>query len=358
MKIPSAPQKVTLNITNRCNLKCIYCAVSSSKNNPGDLDLREWGRVIDELAQIKVFNLVISGGEPFLRSDFDAVLKHIFKYHFRISINTNGTIINQPAMTILAESNRLDNVQVSLDGPDEQTHDMMRGQGSFKKMMDCIDYLKGLDIPLSFNVVVQKNNKDLLPQIVGLARRVGVSQVSFSPLSPQGSAISHLSELRLDFEDERDVEHCLRELSREFSGFVGGNILETFSLMERISELKHIVQPSDEANLITSCGGSISECAIRPEGWVIPCDRLWDYRVGNIKEKSFQSIWLHSEAFKRFRERYSRRMSSFEECQGCSFTCVCRGGCPAVPYNLGKGIDGGDPFSCYMVYTGQKQSYV
>ncbi|MBN1848233.1 MAG: radical SAM protein [Deltaproteobacteria bacterium] len=358
MKIPSAPQKVTLNVTNRCNLICIYCAVSTTKNHPGDLNLVEWKRLIDELARIKVFNLVISGGEPFLRSDLDEILKRIFQYHFRISINTNGTIINRSAINLLADSNRVDNVQVSLDGPDERTHDRMRGQGSFKKMMEGVVQFMESGIPLSFNVVVHKINQNFLPHMVNLAKRIGVSRISFSPLSPQGGAIAHFDELRLDFEDEKDVEHCLKDLRRDHAGLVGGNMLETFDLMERISHSEPKGESVHEANWITSCGGSVSECAIRPEGGVIPCDRLWDYQVGNVREAPFQSIWLHSKGFERFRERYSKRMNSFEECLGCSFISVCRGGCPAVPYNLGKGIDGWDPFSCYMVYAGQKQGYV
>ena len=43
------------------------------------------------------------------------------------------------------------------------------------------------------------------------------------------------------------------------------------------------------------------------------------------------------------------------ECKGCGYVCVCRGGCPAIPYNLGTGIDGWDPHSCYKVFIGEKQ---
>jgi SynChlorMet cassette radical SAM/SPASM protein ScmE len=358
MKIFSAPQKVTLNITNQCNLHCLYCAVSASKNASGNLNFEEWERVIDELGRIKVFNLVISGGEPFLRLDFFEILKTIFRYHFRISINTNGTIVNEAIFNLLAHSNRLDNIQISLDGPDSQTHDRIRGMGSFDRIMDYVKVLRRWTLPFSFNVVVCRNNKDLLEPITAFAKRLGAVQVTFSPLSPQGSALAHLDDLFLSFEEEKSVEADLKRLRRDFFEFVGGNMLETFDLMDRISHMDISQRSMTEINKITSCGGSISDCSIRPEGWVIPCDRLWDYRVGNVRDKSFQSIWLHSEGFREFRKRYLRDMDSFEECRRCPYTCVCRGGCPAVPYNFGKGIDGWDPFSCYLVYLGRKKSYV
>ena len=89
---------------------------------------------------------------------------------------------------------------------------------------------------------------------------------------------------------------------------------------------------------------------------MIPCDRMWDYTVGNVKEASFTSIWQEAEGFLNLRKRFSRRLDSFKECKNCAYTDVCKGGCPAIPYNLGQGFDGWDPLSCYKVFSGQKKS--
>jgi len=138
MKVFSAPQKVNLNITNSCNLNCVYCAVSATKNVPGDLSLDEWKAVVDELAQLKVFHLLISGGEPFIRPDIVSILTYILQLPFRISINTNGTCMDEAAVLPLAETNRLDNFQISLDGPNADVHDYIRGKGSFAKTRTTI----------------------------------------------------------------------------------------------------------------------------------------------------------------------------------------------------------------------------
>lgn len=356
MKIPSAPGKVTLNITNRCNLDCLYCAVSSTKNAPGDLSLEEWKEVVDELAGIKVFHLLISGGEPFMRPDFSELLKHIFKYHFRISINTNGTLFNDEVLSLVSESRRMDNVQVSLDGPDAETHDFIRGKGTFEKVIDGIRVLRRWNIPFSFFVVVCRNNKDRLGEIVRISRKLRAAQITFCSLLPQGSALSHLNDLFLSFEEQKKVEVELRYLKKRYPHLVGGSLIQTIEWMDRISKVDLTGEKPVRANKVTSCGGSVAECSIRPEGWVIPCDRLWDFRVGNVKEESFQSIWLDSKGFRQFRERYSRTMDSFKECRNCSYIGLCRGGCPAIPYYLGRGIGGWDPLSCYMVFTGKMAS--
>jgi SynChlorMet cassette radical SAM/SPASM protein ScmE len=358
MKIPSAPQKVTLNITNKCNLECLHCGVSGTKNQPGDLSLEEWKEVVDELARIKVFQLLISGGEPFMRADLSELLDIILKYHFRLSINTNGTLFNDGVLSKICKSGRLDCIQVSLDGPDSQTHDRIRGKGSFERTMRGVEALLRWKAPFSFFVVVSRNNKNSLQEIVRLSKELGVSQISFSSLLPQGSALSHLHDLFLSFDERKEVEAELKGLKKMYPRLIGGSLIKTIKRMHEVSKIDVSKHTSIRSHKVTSCGGSVSECSIRPDGWVIPCDRLWDYRVGNVKEESFESIWLHSRGFKRFRERYARRIDTFPECRDCVYTFICRGGCPAIPYYMGRGIEGWDPLSCYKVFTGEKESYV
>ena len=178
------------------------------------------------------------------------------------------------------------------------------------------------------------------------------------PIVPQGNALKHLKELMLSFEEGKTVEAELRQLKRLHPNLVGGTLMQGIEWMDEISEIATEKELDGVSNYITSCGGSISECAIRPDGEVIPCDRLWEYGVGNVKEESFQKIWLHGEGFSKFRERYKQRIDSFAECCNCSYISVCRGGCPATSFGLGKGINGWDPLSCYQVFRGHKKNSI
>jgi SynChlorMet cassette radical SAM/SPASM protein ScmE len=358
MKVLSAPERVTLNLTNQCNLLCRYCAVSSTKNAPGDLSSENWISIIDELAQIKVFQLVISGGEPFLRQDLLAIIKHIARHSFRLAINTNATLIQENIAAYLRDYNRLNYIQVSLDGPDAASHDRIRGKGSFKRLVTGIKMLSHYDIPFYFFVVVHQKNHKHIEDIIQFAYDTGAYQVAFSPIVPQGSALKHLKDLWLSFEEGKAVEAELRRLKRLHPDLVGGTLMQGIEWMDEISEIAAEEEFDRESNYISSCGGSISECAIRPDGEVIPCDRLWEYGVGNMREESFQNIWLHGEGFKKFRQRYQRRIDSFSECRNCRYTGVCRGGCPATAFGLGKGVEGWDPLSCYQVFRGHKKNTI
>ena len=233
MKIFSAPEKVTLNTTNRCNLRCLYCGVSSTKNAPGDLRLAEWKSLVDELARIKVFNLLISGGEPFMRADFFELLQHILQYPFRISINTNATLIDEKIVSLLSANRRLENIQISLDGADSSTHDYIRGQGSFKKILKGIGLLQKYHIPFSFYVVVCRNNRDHLEKIVDLAQKVNASQITFSALLPQGSAIENFQTLNLTFSEQKKVEAELRQLKKSYPRLIGGSLIHPLNGLDQ-----------------------------------------------------------------------------------------------------------------------------
>jgi SynChlorMet cassette radical SAM/SPASM protein ScmE len=356
MKVLSAPERVTLNITNRCNLACRYCAVSSTKNVPGDLSLTDWCDVIDELARIKVFQILISGGEPFLREDFLHILRRIGRYPMRISVNTNGTCLREDVLAHLADSGRLNFIQVSLDGADAAVHDRLRGRGAFAMLRKGIDRLSHHAIPFHFFVVVNRFNFRHLEDIVRFAVDAGAASTAFSAMLPLGGALESLDVLQLSHMQQKETDRELRRLKRKYPRTVGGTLLQTIAWMDQITRLEGNKERPRRANRITSCGGSVSECAIRPEGWVIPCDRLWNYAVGHVKQSRFQDIWLYSEGFRRFRKRYVLRMDDFEECRDCLFTDVCKGGCPATAYGLGRGINAWDPLSCYQVFSGRKAS--
>jgi SynChlorMet cassette radical SAM/SPASM protein ScmE len=358
MRILSAPNRVTLNVTNLCNLNCIYCAVSGTKNAAGDLTTEEWKKVIDELAAIKVLRLTLSGGEPFCRPGFPEILAYILSKPFRITINTNGTCFDPESLSLLQGSRRIESVQVSMDGGSAEVHDALRGAGAFDRSVKGIEELKRRHIPFHFFCVVCRANMDHLEQLVKFAKKMKASTVSFCSFIPQGSGLGRYKELALSVEEECRAGNMLRGLRRRYGGLVGGSFLGGIDMFARIAALEKKGLPAAAPAFITSCGGSVKDCSIRPDGRVIACDRLWDLPVGDVRTEPFQKIWLHSEGFTEFRKRFSRRIDSFEECRGCRFVAVCSGGCPAIPFNTGRGFEGWDPLSCYLVYTGEKKSYV
>jgi len=102
---------------------------------------------------------------------------------------------------------------------------------------------------------------------------------------------------------------------------------------------------------VTGCGSVRNEVTIRFEGNVTPCDRLSHMVCGNIRNQTFKDIWLNSPLLNEFRKRMNITLAEFEDCKNCEYNILCTGGCPAVPYGMGKGIFNHDPLSCYKVYS-------
>jgi sulfatase maturation enzyme AslB (radical SAM superfamily) len=134
---PKKPEKLFslwFNITYKCNLRCRHCHSSFGSPLENELTTEEIIAVIKESSQFEGCKLVISGGEPFCRDDIFQILEAASdSFKGRVLVITNGTLIDDEKAKALADINVV--VQVSLEGPDEESNDAIRGKGVFKKAL-------------------------------------------------------------------------------------------------------------------------------------------------------------------------------------------------------------------------------
>ena len=179
----SAPVNVTWEVTYTCNLSCIHCLSNSGRKGPQGLTTQECLRVIDILADQKVFQLSIGGGEPFTRPDFLDLVDHAHRRGLVTCISTNGTLITEEVVHRLEHP--LVYVQVSLDGATPRSNDAIRGDGSFLKAVRALELLGRRNIGLSLNTVLTCLNFPELDQLSDLAARVG-ARLRVSRFRPSG----------------------------------------------------------------------------------------------------------------------------------------------------------------------------
>lgn len=122
-----APTIVGLDITSRCNLRCKHC-FQNERSLPKELEGKEWIRVIHELKEMKVYQIYIMGGEPFIRQDILPILREIKECGMTLSINTNATLISEAIADELRKilEPRFDYIQVSMDGATREVNDSIR----------------------------------------------------------------------------------------------------------------------------------------------------------------------------------------------------------------------------------------
>ena len=355
----SAPLDVFIAITNRCNLTCEHCNVYATRDSASDLTTDEWIKFIRRLAELKVFTLWISGGEPFMRDDIFSIFHEIEKHHFHYGLNTNATLIDEDTSERISALRKLFNIVVSLDGATQETHDKLRGKGSFDRTIRGIENLLKYNERVSTYTTVTRYNYHDIENVTILGRKLGLESVKFNDLLPLGNAMCHLPDLTLSNSQRRAVTKEVERLRNTYGNFVIGTILDMGQFFKDFEELEKIGNRENPrcANGLFGCGGGIQKCTVRPDGTVVPCDRLWSFHAGNIRETDFLDIWRSSPSFSEMRRRASISLDDIEECSGCEYKLLCIGGCPAVSYELSGSVFTVDPMSCYRIYKGEGFPY-
>ncbi|WP_291767395.1 radical SAM/SPASM domain-containing protein [Caldivirga sp. UBA161] len=337
------PVDATLYLTRACNLKCITCYVSASRPLPNELNTNEWIRVVDELSELGVRYLYLLGGEPLLllnRGLLD-IIKRGKENGMVISLSTNGTLVSEEVALKLRDSG-VDQVQVSLDGPNPVINDIIRGHGSFRKAINAIKHLKkaGITVTLSYTVTI--SNTDYVEDFVKLAASLNVPAVTFIRVQEFGRASG--GNLGISNELAYEVLVKLSKLGSinvkvVYSGFRFGlmNLMskaysEAEELLNRLKVTNYGICPAGKSRLVIDANGDIYGCELlmRPE-----------FREGNVRWDDLGKVWVSG--FKAFRNRVHN-----SSCTKCPFFELCQGGCPARAYAKYGSLNGPDPFCPFI----------
>ncbi len=317
------PKIVEFEITLACNLRCIHCYCMAGAKAKDELTTDEIKRVMNDLKGMGIWAFDIVGGEPLLRPDLYELLSYAREIGLRVMINTNGTLVTERVVQRLKETNPDVLVGVSLDGPDPETNDFVRGKGSFEKAVKGIRLFVewGFD-PVILNVINKKNwNK--FEELLDLARELGVKKIYVDRFIPVGRGVQ--SRPYLDMSDEewiRAIEHVRRVMDENEEEF-------TFYVEENITG--------------DPCTAGITHASILANGWVVPCGHFRYNRelyMGNVREKPFSEIWNEFDHEKYF--------PLPQACRSCPFKEDCGGGCRAVSLHRYGKIDAIDVPLCAL----------
>jgi radical SAM protein with 4Fe4S-binding SPASM domain len=187
---------------------------------------------------------------------------------------------------------------------------------------------------------------DDIENILKLGKGLGIRSMKFNPVIIMGNALKNKYEVGLDKDDMKKLMHKVpyfMENHEEFTGILRDMYEMALRREKEVSSIKE----DSPVRTFVGCKMAISNCVIRGDGWVIPCDRLWDIKAGNIREESFLDIWNNSKVFNDIRKKFSVTIDVLDECKDCEFNKICTGGCPATLYDITGDIWGHDHISCF-----------
>lgn len=137
------PNKITFLQTMRCNLRCRHCCVADMPNqNLESMSLDKSKKALDRCLLImdeKEKGLSFLGGEPLCGEKFPELVEYARSLGFKVGLSTNGTLVDE-AFARMAKKNNI-NVQISLDGTDRESHEFVRGKGTWDSVISAIRLL-------------------------------------------------------------------------------------------------------------------------------------------------------------------------------------------------------------------------
>lgn len=176
MMVKSAIQRIPLNgtfeLTPLCNMNCKMCYIRMSQEELKErgclLSKEQWISLAKECVKEGMLFLLLTGGEPFLRSDFKEIYTELKKLGLYITINSNGTLINEEVVEWLKKDPPM-KINITLYGSHEDVYEKLCGyRDGFQKSLRAIDLLKEAHIPVNINVNVTKDNQEDIGAILDL----------------------------------------------------------------------------------------------------------------------------------------------------------------------------------------------
>ena len=285
----SAPETVHLAITHRCNESCPWCYVDPVAE---EMTTGEIKAIIDEMAEMKVFQLAIGGGEPFMRDDLVRIVRCARQNGIVPNITTNGSLITHENAARL--SGWVGQMQVSVY---EHVDTAAR----------AIEILKKENIPVGINVLLKRNFREI-DTIIDFAARYGAS-VNF--LRPKPSRRDWYNESRLSPEDYILIREALVKAQGKYGVRITVDCALSFLMSKEEPEelMRHGIY---------GCTGARRFLSIHPDGGAYPCSFL-NICVGNTKD-GLSKAWRSFQSFRSINERMSGncgKCASREFCMGC-----------------------------------------
>jgi SynChlorMet cassette radical SAM/SPASM protein ScmE len=358
MRLMRTPKKVDIAITNRCNLRCRYCYhFESAGDVDGDLSTGEWSRFFEELNRCAVTEVTLAGGEPFMREDLKEIINGIVKNRMRFAILSNGTLITDEMAAFLASTGRCNHVQISIDGSMPESHDVMRGKGSFAKAVRGLMTLRRHGVPVAVRVTIHRKNVNDLEGIAKfLLEDLRLSSFGTNSAGAMGLCRKNAEMVQLTTEDRMLAMETLLRLTRKYNGRIqamAGPLAEAEGWLKMEDARLESKPPMPDRGALTGCGCYRQSLAVRADGVITPCTMLPHIELGRINRDSLGEIWRNHEALNALRGRHRIPLSTFSFCKDCEYIPYCTGSCPGLSYTLIGEVNHPSPDSCLRKFLAE-----
>lgn len=297
------PYNIEVEITTRCNKRCIVCEHTYWNEPSVDLSFEDFRKIVDQFPRLKWVNLT-GEGDAFLNRDYLKMIRYLKMKKVPVYLVDSFDLINEEIAKELVEMG-VDGIYVSMDGATKETYEKIKVGCSFersiKNIKNLIELKKKMESPipeLCFRYVVTTLNVHEMPKFVELVRSFG-DRNSLG----DGSRLEYCGLLVFDEIEHLNVPKIPEEIIQK-------------TIMEMRKHNVNMVFCHTEPAKHPSINHCLNwmEPYIMIGGYVLPCcavlmsnkrEFLRQHSFGNIFEKSFKDIW-YSERYRKFRQTVTK----------------------------------------------------
>ena len=308
-------------ITLACCFSCAYCGSCGGKARENELSTKECEDVSRQLYELGCRRVSMIGGEVFMRSDWQTIVRSLTSRNINVCIITNGYTMSDGIINVL-KGCRIESVAVSLDGPAD-VHDAFRQSGSYDRAIAAIERLTSNGIPTSVISALRSDNYRRLPELYETLKKYPIFAWQLQACSPMGNAKKNGVDVAFDARYVIDFISKNRGTS-PFSMGIADNI-------GYYTEDEPIMRGNPGA-CFTGCGAGLTSIGIDSVGNVRGCESMYDERFieGNLRQRSLADIWNDENAFAYNRKFRVDMLTG--KCANCPVGMLCAGGCRSYNY--------------------------
>ena len=333
MPVPAVPAVgpplwLLAELTYRCPLHCVFCYNPVDfAHQQAELSTEDWCRVLREGRALGAVQLGLSGGEPLVRDDLEAIVAEARRLGYYTNLLTSGVGLTEARAAALKAAG-LEHVQLSFQDSTPEMNDFLSHTKTFDLKRRVAATIKAQGWPMVMNVVLHRLNIDHIDRIIEMAAELGAEYLELANTQYYSWAYLNREQLLPTHEQLRHAEAV------------------TQRWRERLGERMRLffVAPDYHEGRPKKCvnGWGNMFLTVAPDGTALPCHTakmLPGLSFPNVREHGLREIWFDSEGFNRYRGTGWMK----EPCSSCEFKEQDLGGCRCQAFLLANDPAAADP---------------
>ena len=305
------PNGICIYLTNACNLRCPHCYMYATKELENELTTSEVNELLTGFYSNGCKVVTFTGGEVTLRDDFIDILKHAKELGYKTTVLSNGT--NWSDELIEQIPAYVDEVQISIDGYDEESNATIRGEGNFTRSLSTVEKLVNKNIRTSVAVtpLLEKLETDK-EKYISFAKEL----INKYPED------QFFVKFNVELLEGRNINPSL-DSNRRYRKFMKEITMACYdNYQENDFVLNH-----ENNTIFNNCGfGGIT---VSPIGDIYFCNRIYELKsYANYRKDSLSYIMELSRKAMELSD-----INNLKPCCNCELKYICGGGCRITYFN-------------------------